>query len=309
MTLYLEPSPRAFLYFFVSRPKSPITWLSLISQPGLNRLDAFTHSFKHLKDGFFKVVVKPAGRSHFHTADGNTKFSFFWTCNPWRYKVISREDLSVLEIDVVNTLMQFSDKMSTKGLVRVYNSVHPIIDIEVIFFVTLSIVIRSSILTICVLRISGHMAQLGKKNLTLFQTLRKEKAVKARAARNTKVPNLQDSLVDVHVHSGTKRKAELPTRPGKGKDVKKVRSVVMGVGSASEVKGPKAWLIELPETTVRKDIEINVPESLMDSIDNMEPKALVKAMVEFSSKTMLLSRRVGSLYERELKEGNQTKVE
>jgi len=35
----------------------------------------------------------------------------------------------------------------------------------------------------------------------------------------------------------------------------------------------------------------------MDSIDNMEPKALVKAMVEFSIKTLLLSRRVGSLYE------------
>jgi len=47
----------------------------------------------------------------------------------------------------------------------------------------------------------------------------------------------------------------------------------------------------------------------MDSIDNMEPKALVKAMVEFSSKTLLLSRRVGSLYERELKEGSRTKVE
>ncbi|QCD82914.1 hypothetical protein DEO72_LG2g3256 [Vigna unguiculata] len=83
----------------------------------------------------------------------------------------------------------------------------------------------------------------------------------------------------------------------------------MGAGSASGVKGPEAGLIELPETTVRKDIEINVSESLMDSIDNMEPKALVKAMVEFSSKTLLLSRRVRSLYERELKEGNQTKVE
>ena len=32
-------------------------------------------------------------------------------------------------------------------------------------------------------------------------------------------------------------------------------------------------------------------------------------MVEFSSKTLLLSRHVGSLYERELKEGNQTKME
>jgi len=153
------------------------------------------------------------------------------------------------------------------------------------------------------------MAQLGKKNLTLFQTLRKEKVVKARAAGNTEVPNLQDSLVDVHVHGGTKRKVELPTRPGKGKDVKKVRAVVMGAGSSSGVKGPEARLIELLETTVRKDIEINVSESLMDSIDNMEPEALVKAMVEFSSKTLLLSRRVGSLYERELKEGNQTKVE
>ena len=119
---------------------------------------------------------------------------------------------------------------------------------------------------------SGDMAQLGKKNMTLFQTLRKEKVVKAKAAGNTVVPNLQDSLVDVHVHGGTKRKAELPIRPGKGKDVKRVRAVVMGAGSASGVKGPKAGLIELPETTIRNDIEINVPEALMDSIDNMEPK-------------------------------------
>jgi len=34
------------------------------------------------------------------------------------------------------------------------------------------------------------MAQAGKKNLTLFQALRKEKAVKAKAAGNTEVPNL-----------------------------------------------------------------------------------------------------------------------
>ncbi|QCD87179.1 hypothetical protein DEO72_LG3g1713 [Vigna unguiculata] len=156
-----------------------------------------------------------------------------------RYKVISREDLSVVEKDVVDTMMQFSDKMPNKGLVRVYNSVHPIIDIE------------------------GHMAQLGKKNLTLFQTLRKEKAMKVRAAGNTEVPNLQNSLVDIHVHGGTKRKAELLDRPGKGKDVKKVRAVIMGAGSTSGVKVPEAGLIELPEITVRKDIEINVPEALI----------------------------------------------
>ena len=120
--------------FLCDEAGDPITWLSLISRPGLNKLEAFTQSFKHFKDEFFKVVVKSAGRSHFYTADGNTKFPFFWTGNPWRYKVISREDLSVGEKEVVDTLMQFSDKMPTKGLVRVYNSVHPIIDIEGIFF-------------------------------------------------------------------------------------------------------------------------------------------------------------------------------
>ena len=118
-------------------------------------------------------------------------------------------------------------------------------------------------MTICVLCTSGHMAQLGKKNLTLFQALRKEKAVKAKVVRNTMVPNLQDSLVDVHVHGGTKRKAKLPIRVGKGKDVKKVRATVMRAVSASGVQGSEAGLIELPETTGRKDNEINVPESLI----------------------------------------------
>jgi len=42
----------------------------------------------------------------------------------------------------------------------------------------------------CVLLFTGHMAQMGKKNLTLFQTLRKEKAAKAKANGGTKVPNL-----------------------------------------------------------------------------------------------------------------------
>ncbi|QCD86570.1 hypothetical protein DEO72_LG3g1094 [Vigna unguiculata] len=66
-----------------------------------------------------------------------------------------------------------------------------------------------------------HMAQLGKKNLNLFQTLRKEKAAKAKSAENTKVPNLQDPLVEVHVHGGTKRKVDMPTKQGGGKDVKR----------------------------------------------------------------------------------------
>ncbi|QCD92907.1 hypothetical protein DEO72_LG5g976 [Vigna unguiculata] len=96
---------------------------------------------------------------------------------------MTREELSVVDREVVDVVMQFIDKMPIKGLIRVYNSVHPIIDIE------------------------GHMAQMGKKNLSLFQTLRKEKATRAEAAGSTEIPNLQEPLVEVHVHGGSKRKA------------------------------------------------------------------------------------------------------
>ena len=40
------------------------------------------------------------------------------------------DELSVGDKEVVETLMKFVDKLPTKGLVGVYNSVHPIIDIE-----------------------------------------------------------------------------------------------------------------------------------------------------------------------------------
>ena len=152
------------------------------------------------------------------------------------------------------------------------------------------------------------MAQSGKKSLALFQALRKEMAAKAKIARNTDVPNLQKSLVEVHVHGDTKRKAELPARPDKGKDVKKVRATLLWSGSSSGTKGPESGLIELPETSVRKDIDINLPEIIINSIDGMEANHLVRTMVEFGSKALILSRRVGSLYRREVKEGGGEKV-
>ena len=50
-------------------------------------------------------------------------------------------------------------------------------------------------------------------------------------------------------------------------------------------------------------------ETLINSIDNMELNALVRAMVEFNNKALILGRQVGSLYQRELKEGNRAKLE
>jgi len=159
------------------------------------------------------------------------------------------------------------------------------------------------------------MAQSGKKNLALFQSLRKEIAAKAKATRKTDVPNLQESVVEVHVHGGTKRKAELPPRLDKGKDVKKVRATLLGAGSASGagstsgVKGPESGLIELPKISVRKDITINLPDTIINSIDGMEADHIVRTMVEFGSKALILSHHVGSLYRREVKEGGRERVE
>ena len=140
-------------------------------------------------------------------------------------------------------------------------------------------------------------------------------SVKAKAAGKTDVPNLQESMVEVHVHGRTKRKAELPPRPGKGKDVKKVRAVLLrtgsasGAGSANGEKGSESGLIELPEISVRKDISITLPDTIVNSIDDMDADHIMRTMVEFGSKALVLSRRVGSLYKREVKEGGREKVE
>jgi len=53
--------------------------------------------------------------------------------------------------------------------------------------------------------------------------------------------------------------------------------------------------MELLKTIVRRDTEINLSESLVNSIDNMEPNSMAKAMLEFNSKA--------------LKEGNWSKLE
>jgi len=46
---------------------------------------------------------------------------------------MSTDELSAADKEVVEVLMKFTDSLLTKGLVRVYNSVHPIIDIEGIY--------------------------------------------------------------------------------------------------------------------------------------------------------------------------------
>ena len=82
---------------------------------------------------------------------------------------------------------------------------------------------------------------------------------------------------------------------GVGKDLKRAKATLLGSGSTSGAKRPKACLIELPKTTVRWDIEISLVESLVSSIDNMEPNSMIKSMLEFNSKALILGHRVGTL--------------
>jgi len=49
--------------------------------------------------------------------------------------------------------------------------------------------------------------------------------------------------VEVHVHGGSKRKAEVPTKQDGGKNVKKVRVALLGRRSLSGVTKPEARLI------------------------------------------------------------------
>jgi len=119
-----------FFVFLRYSALGPITWLSLISRLGISKLNAISPSFKHFKDGFFKGVVKEPGCSLFYNEDGSTKFPFSWTDNLWRYKDMKREELSVVDREVMEVLMRFSDKMPTKGLVRVYLSMHPLVNLK-----------------------------------------------------------------------------------------------------------------------------------------------------------------------------------
>ena len=74
--------------------------------------------------------MKEEGKPYFFEADGSTKFPFSWTSSPSRYKDMEMDELSAGDKEVVEILMKCVDKLPTKGLVRVYNSLHPIIDIE-----------------------------------------------------------------------------------------------------------------------------------------------------------------------------------
>jgi len=61
----------------------------------------------------------------------------------------------------------------------------------------------------------------------------------------------------------------------------------LGPGSSSGIKTPEVELLKLLETTILCDIEISLDEVVLPSLENMEPNALVKEMLEFNSKALM----------------------
>jgi len=77
-------SPVVFLHYYSTRPKKPVSWLSLFGQPRIGLLAPYSSSFKNYKNTFFRVVVNSLGHSYFFCGD-TPKFPFYWTRNPLHY--------------------------------------------------------------------------------------------------------------------------------------------------------------------------------------------------------------------------------
>jgi len=57
----LVPTPESFLYYYNTRPGTPMSWLSLSSRPENIRFATFTTSYKNFKERYFKIFMDPDG--------------------------------------------------------------------------------------------------------------------------------------------------------------------------------------------------------------------------------------------------------
>jgi len=112
--LYLTPTPESFLYFYVTRPRDPLSWVSLVGRAKISLLDGFTQLFKKFKDGFFRVRVLPAGRRVYYDDEGRPIFPFYWTSAPARRDALPKEALDADSRRVVEVLEMLSVRVPGK---------------------------------------------------------------------------------------------------------------------------------------------------------------------------------------------------
>jgi len=120
--LRLLPTSSTFLYYYTLHPSDPVSWLSLISQPGNILFAPFTSSYKNFKGNFFKIFIEPEGRGLFSYELGRSKFPLYWTKTPARFKQWPRPIASVEEREVWNLFGSLSRRLPTYKILSVYKS-------------------------------------------------------------------------------------------------------------------------------------------------------------------------------------------
>ena len=113
------------MYFYVTRPRDPLSWVSLVGRPRISLLDGFTQSFKKFKDDFFRVRVLSAGRLLYYDDEGRQKFPFYWMGAPARRDAVAKEALDADSRGVVDVLETLLTRVPGKWVVCCYLTDNP----------------------------------------------------------------------------------------------------------------------------------------------------------------------------------------
>jgi len=123
------PTPDNLLYFYLMRPRDPISWLFVISRPKIGLLDGFTQSFKNFKDGLFRVCILATVQLLYYDDNRLLKFPFYWTKAPARLDTISKDVLDADNMRVVDVLEKLPTRVSGKWVVCCYLTDSPAKDL------------------------------------------------------------------------------------------------------------------------------------------------------------------------------------
>jgi len=279
--LYLVPTPESFLYFYTTRSRDPISWLSLISRPKVGLLDGFTQSFKKFKDGFFRVRLLNGGRALYYDECGSPRFPFYWTEMPARLDALSKDMLYVESRRVADILERLPTKVLGKWVVCCYLTDNPARDLcgKLVLLSVCSYWTNLKIV-FCVGVMAHHARKVGGE-VDLFAKIRDKLENAAKAEGQSQAPNLVGPVVDTYAPAATKRPAPSKLK-GVGKDRKRLRALAKtgGVGSSGS-SNPDLGGFEKNKVQMRKGVEIKLSDEEVGVVEAADPGLVMRALSEY----------------------------
>ena len=275
------PTPESFLYFYTTRSRDPISWLSLISRPKVGLLDGFTQSFKKFKDGFFRVRLLNGGRALYYDECGSPRFPFYWTEMPARLDALSKDMLYVESRRVVDILERLPTKVLGKWVVCCYLTDNPARDLcgKLVLLSVCSYWTNLKIV-FCVGVMAHHARKVGGE-VDLFAKIRDKLENAAKAEGQSQAPNLVGPVVDTYAPAATKRPAPSKLK-GVGKDRKRLRALAKtgGVGSSGS-SNPDLGGFEKNKVQMRKGVEIKLSDEEVGVVEAADPGLVMRALSEY----------------------------